>query len=109
MELAPQSFDAIWACASLLHVPRVELEGILKKIRAALKPQGILYLSFKYGTFEGMRNGRYFTDMDESSLASLMDRTGSFSLYKQWISEDVRPDKKGSWLNALYRKEQKNL
>ena len=56
-----------------------------------------------------MRNGRYFTDMDESSLASLMDRTGSFSLYKQWISEDVRPDKKGSWLNALYRKEQKNL
>ena len=109
MELAPQSFDAIWACASLLHVPRVELEGILKKIRAALKPQGILYLSFKYGTFEGMRNGRYFTDMDESSLASLMGRTGSFSLYKQWISEDVRPDKKGSWLNALYRKDQKNL
>lgn len=105
MELAPQSFDAVWACASLLHVPRTELADVLKKIRAALKPQGILYLSFKYGTFEGMRNGRYFTDMDESSLASLMDKTGDLSLHKQWISEDVRPDKKGSWLNALYRKE----
>lgn len=105
MELAPQSFDAVWACASLLHVPRTELADILKKIRGALKPQGILYLSFKYGIFEGMRNGRYFTDMDESSLASLMSRTGDLSLHKQWVSEDVRPDKRGAWLNALYRKE----
>lgn len=31
-----------------------------------------MYVSFKYGEFEGMRNGRYFTDMTEKSLDSLI-------------------------------------
>ena len=28
-------------------------------------------MSFKYGSFEGMRNGRYFTDMTEEKLNGL--------------------------------------
>ena len=28
----------------------------------ALKPEGIIYISFKYGNYKGERNGRYFTD-----------------------------------------------
>lgn len=34
----------------------------------ALKNNGIIYTSFKYGTFEGERNGRYFTDMNEEKF-----------------------------------------
>ena len=55
-----EQYDGIWACASILHLPRKELGGILQKISDALKPGGVLYSSFKYGDFEGIRGGRYF-------------------------------------------------
>lgn len=44
------------------------------KIFQALRKNGILYVSFKYGSFEGMRNGRYFTDMTEEKLAYLLEK-----------------------------------
>ena len=37
------------------------------KMNQALKENGIIYTSFKYGEFEGERNGRYFTDFTEDS------------------------------------------
>ena len=55
------------ACASLLHLPRKDLVEVFRKVRDALKQGGILYTGFKYGTFEGMRNGRYFTDFTEET------------------------------------------
>ena len=61
-------YDGIWACASILHLPQKELADVLCKIAVALKKNGVLYTSFKYGSFEGMRNGRYFTDFTEDSL-----------------------------------------
>lgn len=44
-----QEFDGIWACASLLHVAYIEVNGILKRFWNALKEDGIFYASFKYG------------------------------------------------------------
>ena len=55
-------FDGIWACASLLHVDSQILNEMFKKCSNALKTGGIFYCSFKYGDFEGIRNGRYFVD-----------------------------------------------
>ena len=53
-------FDGIWACASLLHVSSKDLSNVFMKCGRALKDNGIMYTSFKYGDFEGIRNGRYF-------------------------------------------------
>lgn len=61
-------YDGIWACSSILHVPANELRDIIKKMANALRAHGIIYTSFKYGTFEGERNGRYFTDMTEETF-----------------------------------------
>ena len=58
-------FDGIWACASLLHIPFNELNNAFKKCYKALKNNGIMYCSFKYGTYEGERAGRFFTDLNE--------------------------------------------
>ena len=55
-------YDGIWACSSILHLPYNELEYVMQKMATALKKQGIIYTSFKYGTHEGERNGRYFID-----------------------------------------------
>ncbi|WP_241212847.1 class I SAM-dependent methyltransferase [Cyanobacterium aponinum] len=65
-------FDGVWACASLLHVPRTKISTILSLIINALKFQGILYLSFKYGTEERIEANRFFCDYNEQLLADLL-------------------------------------
>ena len=53
-ELAVEKeYDAVWAHASLLHVSRVEVPGVLRSIRRALRPGGWHYASFKLGNREG--------------------------------------------------------
>ena len=64
-------YDGIWACSSILHLKLDELAGVMKKMVIALKEKGIIYTSFKYGTFSGERNGRFFTDMTEESFQIL--------------------------------------
>src|SRR5574344_1265709 len=53
-------FDGIWACASLLHIPSSELKDVFKRCYAALKKDGLMYVSFRYGDFEGVRTDRCF-------------------------------------------------
>ena len=100
-----EKYDGIWACASVLHLEKKELPEVLRKMSAATKKNGIIYLSFKYGNFEGERNGRYFTDMTEKSMKELLDAFPEFTVEKQWITGDVRigrGDEK--WLNMILRK-----
>ena len=53
-------------------------------------PAGIFYTSFKYGNFEDVRNGRYFTDLTESSFAELINEVTGFEIIEEWITSDVR-------------------
>ena len=100
-----EKYDGIFACASILHVPSNELPDIFRRMHRALKDKGILYVSFKYGTFEGERNGRYFTDLNEEKLAALVKECGGFEYVEQWISHDARPGRDDElWLNLLLRK-----
>ena len=97
------AFDAVWACSSLLHAPSIELPAIFRLIHSSLKEGGIFYSSFKCSSFEGIRNGRYFTDLTEASFLPLLE--GLFTPLKTWRTEDVRPDRDEIWLNAIVRKE----
>lgn len=98
-------YDGIFACASILHVPSADLPDIFCRMREAVKPGGILYVSFKYGDFEGIRNGRYFTDLKEDTLKSLLQDTGGLRITEQWITGDVRPGREEEkWLNVLLKK-----
>ena len=100
-----EKYDGIWACASILHLSLQDLETVLHKMSRALKPSGVIYASFKYGTFEGERNGRYFTDMTEETFAVLLKRIPTLTLEEQWISSDVRPGRGDEkWLNLILRK-----
>lgn len=98
-------YDGIWSCASLLHVPPEEFKDILVKVKNALKPGGILYLSFKYGEFEGDRNGRYFMDMTERKFGQILGAISGLHIVHQEITTDARPDKEDKWLNITLRKE----
>lgn len=46
---ACQSYDAVWAHASLLHAPRDALPAILGRIHRALMPAGWHFANFKLG------------------------------------------------------------
>ena len=99
-----EAYDGIWACASILHVPSADLPDIFRRMITALKPGGILYASFKYGTFEGERNGRHFTNYTEETFAAFLRGFPELTLDEQWISADVRPGRGSErWLNLLLR------
>ena len=100
-------YDGIFACASILHVPSKELPDIINRMKKAVKTDGILYVSFKYGTFEGIRNGRYFTDLTEESLQAILDEVGGLEIIRTGITGDARPGREDEkWLNVLLRKEE---
>ena len=102
---AREEYDGIWACASILHVPSAELPDIFRRMITALKPNGILYVSFKYGDFEGERNGRWFTDFTEKSFSAFLKQFPELMIEEQWISADVRPGRADEkWLNVILRK-----
>lgn len=97
-----QAFDGVWACASLLHVPYAELTDIFRKVTRALKDGGTLYASFKYGDFEGDRNGRYFTDLNEERLAALVAPVAGLEVVATFVTGDVRAGRDGEkWLNVI--------
>lgn len=100
-----EKYDGIWACASILHVKKTELPDIIRKMSLATKENGIIYISFKYGDYEGERNGRYFTDMTEISMKELLVVFPELKVEKQWITGDVRADRGDErWLNMILRK-----
>ena len=101
-----KEFDGIWSCASLLHVPYSQLPDVFRRLRRALKKDGVLYASFKYGNGEHVRNGRLFTDMNEADLDVLLQQVNGFSEIETWVTEDRRPGRYDEqWLNTLLRKE----
>ena len=103
---AIEEYDGIWACASILHVEKKQLPDIMKKIAIATKTGGVVYTSFKYGDFEGVRNGRFFTYLTEESFGELLKIVPELVIEKLWISADVRAERgEERWLNIVLRKQ----
>lgn len=100
-----EEFDGIWASASLLHVAFGELENVIGKVKRALKVGGAAYMSFKYGDYEGERNGRYFTDMNEERMGQVFEGVGGLEVIEMTVGTDVRAGREGErWLNVVVRK-----
>lgn len=101
---SPRTYDGIWACASLLHVRRAELGGVIRRLLQALNAGGCLYCSFKHGDAERRVEERYFNYMDEARLRAVVEQAPGRML-DIWITGDVRPGRSGEkWLNALIQR-----
>ena len=96
------TFDGVWACASLLHVRKADLPRVLRLIHRALKKDGVFYASFKYGDDERNKNGRKFSDFTEESLCALLDEAGGFRVQRIWHTNDARPERADElWVNVI--------
>lgn len=103
---AVELFDAVWANASLLHVPRPSLSHVLGLVFTALKPGGLHFASYKGGGLEGRDDhGRYFNYFARDELAEL------YRAAAPWDVEDVHDyvgggyqGKQGPWVAITVRK-----
>lgn len=94
-------YDGIWACSSLLHVPAQDLAGITAKYARTIAPGGVFNLSFKLGNHDGMRNGRWFTDLDEPAFRDFIADAPELRIDQIDATRDVRPGRSNEkWLNA---------
>jgi len=75
------AYDAVWAHASLLHVPLARLPIVLHKIFQALKPGGLHFANYKAGGVEGRdRYGRYFNFPSREQLLTAYRRGGEWQI-----------------------------
>jgi len=95
-------FDGIWACASLLHVKLGELVEVFNKISSAMKDDSVLYCSFKYGEFEGIRDDRYYTDMTLVKIQLLLKNT-NLSIKEYWVKADSL-NRENKWISFILKK-----
>ncbi|MES1150091.1 MAG: class I SAM-dependent methyltransferase [Bradyrhizobium guangdongense] len=74
------AYDAVWANACLLHVPRPELAGVLARIWRALKPAGHFFASYKTGEAEGRDSlNRYYNYPSLDWLRATYAEAGAWS------------------------------
>lgn len=74
------TFDGIWACASLLHLPKYEVKKVLVDFNRVLKPKGILFVLVREGKGEKMVEDKYgprfFAFYSLMELRELLEKNG---------------------------------
>ena len=91
MTLPPASFDGVFANAVLFHVPSRALPGVLDRLHAALKPDGVLLASNPRGQDEeGFVEGRYACFYSFDSWLRLVSRSG-FALVDHYYRPPGKP------------------
>ncbi|MCV9965772.1 class I SAM-dependent methyltransferase [Pararhizobium sp. BT-229] len=94
-------YDAVWANACLLHIPRCELSAVLARIHRALKAGGIFYASFKAGEAEGRdRFQRYYNYPSRDWLLSQYAPLGWMSVQIDEGSGGGYDGEKTEWLHV---------
>ena len=89
-------FDCIWASASLLHVPKAEFSKTVQRLVQALKPRGILFMSFKYGNGEAEFDSRHYSYFTPSDLRAFLANVQHARVGEVWMS-----DKNGKRISKL--------
>ncbi len=93
------SFDGIWCCASLLHLPKSQAAATLVEFRRISRAEGMLILSIQEGDSEGWvwserdRVERYFARYQIPEMSSLLSQAG-YAIREQSASPGVS----ASWL-----------
>lgn len=103
LALPPAAFDGIFANASLFHVPTQELPRVLRELRAALKPRGVLFCSNPRGNNEeGWNRGRYGAFLDWDTWRRFLEDAGFESLHHYYRPPGL-PREQQPWLASSWR------
>lgn len=97
------AFDAVWAAASLIHLPKRRLRRLLRALRTLTKPGGRFGATFAHGKGEGFLTsgwipGRYFSYWQRDELAGVLAEDGWKVLQLKRV---INRERKGAWLNLI--------
>lgn len=99
-----EEFDALWCCASLLHVPHKRFPDVARRLLGTLRPGGIWFCCFKQGIGTSIRDGRPFADHTPETLRAALDAL-PVHVERIWTDGDLRPERPEiSWVMALSRR-----
>ncbi len=101
-----EEFDGIWACASILHVPKSEMFDVIRRFIRALKSNGYFYISLKEGEGERVEgDGRFYNYYTEDSFREVFANFPTLREISFWKTEDTLSGKSARlWLNYLLQK-----
>lgn len=85
-------------------MPEKYLLDALQKLNAALKQDGVLYASWKYGDYERVDSERFFCDMNEARIKKIIELFPEMIAEEIWISHDVCDYDHRQWLNVIIRR-----
>lgn len=96
---ARQAFDAVWASASLLHVPNDGLSAVLARIHRALHPGGRFWASYKTGIdTDRDRFGRFYNNPEVEALGQYYRAAGFSQLATRGVSASGYDGTLADWL-----------
>ncbi|WP_347977084.1 class I SAM-dependent methyltransferase [Microbacterium sp. ProA8] len=98
-------YDAVFANAVLLHVPRPDLPGVLATARRACRPGGVLVASVKKGSGAGWSDAklddpRHFTYWAEDELRDALSAAG---WSPERVFESTRSGAIERWITVIAR------
>jgi SAM-dependent methyltransferase len=104
LDLPSERFDGIFANASLFHVPSQELPRVLRQLRDALKPAGVLFSSNPHGeNDEGWNGERYGAYHDLDTWRRYLAQAG-FTELEHYYRPTGLPRAQQPWLASVWRK-----
>lgn len=110
LDTGAESFDAVWASASLLHVSKQEMPGVLAKIHRTLKPSGVFYVSMKKGVGEEIKADqryggveKFWNYVDEAELVDLLIAQG-FQILEQDTHDKSTSYQTHPWISVICQK-----
>ena len=105
VDLPTARFDGVFANASLFHVPRQELPRVLREIRVALVPRGVLFSSNPRGdNQEGWSGGdRYGVYHDLAAWRGFLQSAGFDELLHYYRPPGL-PREQQPWLASVWRR-----
>ena len=113
LPFASESFSGVWACASLLHLPKLQINGALTETRRVLKPSGLLFTSMQQGETDGFVTdgeadslpGRFYVYYMEDEWRTLIESAG-FDMIDQRIGTSMQGLNAGAtgWIETFARR-----
>jgi ubiquinone/menaquinone biosynthesis C-methylase UbiE len=106
LSFADNSFDGFWAAASLLHVPKSEIQQVLKGIKRIVRNKGVGFISLKLkdsldeGVIKENKQGipteRYFSFYQEGEFNKMLQQAGFNVVEETRVQEN--DERKQMWL-----------
>ena len=104
LELPTDSFDGIFANASLFHVPSQILDQVLRQLNRCLKADGVLFASNPRGPdIERDEDERYATFLSLATWQAFVQEAG-FSELEHYYRPAGKPRDQQPWLASVWRK-----